>query len=393
MFNIEIHNKFIKKFKSGYPAVFRQACRKIPSGIEEGDMFTLTDSGGNSFAKAYYGIQNKCVGFLLPDSAPEELSRNFFSDLFDRAFTARKKFRNNPDTNLYRLFNAEGDGFGGMTIDYYAGYLLVNFYNRGIIKYADDIFDVLKNRPGVKGIYAKKRFSKGGKYIDDNDFVLGQKAPEPLLVKENGITIATRLNDGASTGIFADQRDIRKLLREKFAAGKSVLNTFSYTGAFSVAAALGGASKTVSVDLAGRSLKKTREMFEVNNISLDNHEIRVADIFEYYKFARKKNLTFDMVILDPPSFASSQKHTFSAKKDYPGLIAETLDVCPPGGIIIASTNCGLFDFAKFLSLIDKGAKMRNRKYKVLSKHSLPEDFKVSDRYPEGNYLKVAFLQV
>ena len=113
-------------------------------------------------------------------------------------------------------------------------------------------------------------------------------------------------------GVFLDQRNVRKVIRDKYAEGKSVLNTFSYTGAFSIAAALGGASKTTSVDLANRSKSKTIEQFSVNGIDYDAHDIIVEDVFNYFKYAVRKQLSFDMVILDPPSFARSKKHTFSA---------------------------------------------------------------------------------
>ena len=120
------------------------------------------------------------------------------------------------------------------------------------------------------------------------------------------MNFAVYLNDGAMVGVFLDQRNVRKQIRDKYAKGRTVLNMFSYTGAFSVFAALGGASKTTSVDLANRSLSKTIEQFSVNEVDYEAQDIIVEDVFLYFKYAAKKKMKFDMVVLDPPSFARSK---------------------------------------------------------------------------------------
>ena len=160
----------------------------------------------------------------------------------------------------------------------------------------------------------------------------------PIIVKENGMNFAVDLNDGAMTGIFLDQRDVRKAIRDNYSEGKNVLNTFSYTGAFSVAAVLGGALKTTSVDLANRSMAKTIEQFSVNGIDYEQQDIKVMDVFEYFRYAKRHELKFDLVILDPPSFARSKKYTFSTAKDYPALLMDAIAITEKNGIIVASTN-------------------------------------------------------
>jgi len=155
---------------------------------------------------------------------------------------------------------------------------------------------------------------------------------------------------------------------------------------------VGGASKTTSVDLANRSLSKTKEQFKANNIDLDSHDIIVEDVFNYFKYAVKKHLKFEIVILDPPSFARSKKNTFSAAKDYSNLIKEAIRVTEEYGIIIASTNHGSFTMEKFKSFIDKAFNDSGWKYDILEEFSLPDDFAVSEEYIEGNYLKVIFIR-
>ena len=279
-----------------------------------------------------------------------------------------------------------------MTIDYFDGHYLFTWYSLGIYEFKEIILKAFKERTEYKGIYQKKRFDSKGKYLDENDdFLFGEKAPAPLIVKENSVNFAIYLDDGAMVGVFLDQREVRKAIRDKYAKNKTVLNTFSYTGAFSVFAALGGAKETTSVDLAKRSLPKTTEQFNSNNIDLKKQNIIVEDVFNYFKYAVRKKLLFDMVVVDPPSFARSKKHTFSANKDYVKLLKEVIQITKNGGIIVASTNSANFSMMRFHDFIATAFKELKGKYRVLESHSLPKDFKVHDNFQEGNYLKVVFV--
>jgi 23S rRNA (cytosine1962-C5)-methyltransferase len=244
-----------------------------------------------------------------------------------------------------------------------------------------------------KGIYQKKRFDDKGKYIEDDDFVMGERGDFPMIVKENNVKVAVDLNDGPMVGFFLDQRKSRKTLMEKYSKGRDVLNTFSYTGIFSVFAALGGSKSTVSVDLANRSLEKTKEQFEINGIDLENNTIVVEDIFEYFTFAQKKDLTYDMIILDPPSFAKSKNYIFKADKNYKDIISQSIRILKEDGLILASTNLEKMDMDKFVSQIEEGVREENKKFKILEIFTQPEDFKVNESYPEGKYLKVVLLKI
>lgn len=200
------------------------------------------------------------------------------------------------------------------------------------------------------------------------------------------------MNDGLMTGIFLDQREVREAIREKYAVGKTILNTFSYTGAFSVAAAMGGALETTSVDLANRSLPKTKEQFEVNGIDPETQKIIVMDVFDYFKYASKKELSFDTVIIDPPSFARSKKRTFSVAKDYSKLLEEVIEITNKNGVIVASTNAANVTMEKFEGFIKKAFANKNCQFDWLEKYQLPNDFKINTHFPEGDYLKVWILR-
>jgi len=194
-------------------------------------------------------------------------------------------------------------------------------------------------------------------------------------------------------GFFIDQRETRKTLMEKYSEDMEVLNTFSYTGIFSVFAILGGAKSTTSIDLANRSLEKTKEQFELNKINLKNNHVIVEDIFEYFEYAEKKSFKFDIVILDPPSFAKSKNFIFKADKNYGILIKNSLKIMKEKGIIVASTNMEKMDIQKFKNEIGKVLKKENKKHKFIEEFRLPEDFQVTTTYPEGNYLKVLFIEI
>ncbi|MED3861716.1 class I SAM-dependent rRNA methyltransferase [Priestia megaterium] len=383
---------FIKKVNKGYPLIEKDALVDGHKLQEEGVIINLVTPKNQFLAKGYYGKQNKGYGWILTKKKSEQIDAAFFVRKIQRAIASRHDFYASEDTTAFRVFNSEGDGIGGLIIDYYDGYYVMSWYSEGIYQFKEYVIEALKSAPNFKGLYQKKRFNVKGQYIEEDDFVAGDKGEFPLIVKENGIRFAVYLNDGAMVGVFLDQRDVRKTIRDKYAKGKTVLNMFSYTGAFSVAAALGGAAKTTSVDLANRSLAKTIEQFSVNEIDHEAQDIIVEDVFKYFKYAVKKNMTFDLVVLDPPSFAKSKKHTFSAAKDYKDLLKEAIALTKPNGVIVASTNASNFDMKKFHSFIEKAFNEKGERYKMMEQFALPADFKTIKEFKSGNYLKVVFIQ-
>ena len=389
---VQVKADFAKDFKAGYPLISKDAIKNSDVLKTEGTIIDLYDENNRFLAKGYYGKQNKGRGWVLSRNQHEVIDQAFFENKIKKALDERKVLFEDAETTAFRVFNGEGDGIGGLTIDYYDGYFVMSWYSEGIYRFKEHVIQSLMNLIDVKGLYEKKRFDAKGTYIEDNDFVAGERANFPLIVKENGIHFAIYLNDGAMVGVFLDQRDVRKTIRDKYAAGKHVLNTFSYTGAFSVAAALGGAAKTTSVDLANRSKSKTIEQFSVNGLDYESQDIIVEDVFNYFKYAVRKKLTFDMVILDPPSFARSKKHTFSAGKDYPDLLKQAITITEKNGIIVASSNCSTFGMNKFKGFIEKAFQSTGDKYKLLEEFSLPQDFKTIREFKEGDYLKVVFIK-
>ena len=389
--NVTLKQGYIKEYQEGYPLIANEVIDDWRKVGDEGTVLNLYDAQKNFIVKGYYGRQNKGYGWVLSKEENEQVDATFFEKKIKQAVSFRASFYEDKHTTCFRVLNGAGDGVGGLSIDYFEGYYLLTWYSVGIYAFKQEIVDALKASVSFKGIYQKKRFDTKGAYLaDEDDFIEGEKAPEPLIVKENGAKFAIYLDDGAMVGVFLDQREVRKRIRDTYARGKTLLNTFSYTGAFSVFGALGGASKTTSVDLANRSRAKTREHFEINHIDADTQNIVVEDVFHYFKYALRKKMLFDVVVVDPPSFARSKKHTFSAAKDYTKLLKEVIQITQKGGVIVASTNSANFDMKTFKSFIDKAFKELKLRYKIEQTFSLPKDFRVLDTFREDDYLKVVF---
>ena len=343
---------------------------------------------GTFLGTAYLSQQNKGLGWFVSKDKVT-FNQAFFETLFRQAKEKRSAYYQDELTTAFRLFNQEGDGFGGLTVDLYGDYAVFSWYNSYVYQIRKVISEAFRQVfPEVLGTYEKIRF-KGLDY--ESAHVYGQEAPDFFTVLENGVLYQVFMNDGLMTGIFLDQHEVRGSLVDGLAMGKSLLNMFSYTAAFSVAAAMGGASQTTSVDLAKRSRELSQAHFQANGLSTDDHRFVVMDVFEYFKYAKRKGLTYDVIVLDPPSFARNKKQTFSVAKDYHKLISQSLEILNPEGIIIASTNAANISHQKFTEQIDKGFAGRN--YQILNKYGLPADFAYNKKDESSNYLKVISMKV
>ena len=343
---------------------------------------------GTFLGTAYLSQQNKGLGWFVSKDKVT-FNQAFFETLFRQAKEKRSAYYQDDLTTAFRLFNQEGDDFGGLTVDLYGDYAVFSWYNSYVYQIRKTISEAFRQVfPEVLGTYEKIRF-KGLDY--ESAHVYGQEAPDFFTVLENGVLYQVFMNDGLMTGIFLDQHEVRSSLVDGLAMGKSLLNMFSYTAAFSVAAAMGGASQTTSVDLAKRSRELSQAHFQANGISTDDHRFIVMDVFEYFKYAKRKDLTYDVIVLDPPSFARNKKQTFSVAKDYHKLISQSLEILNPGGIIIASTNAANVSRQKFTEQIDKG--FAGRSYQILNKYGLPADFAYNKKDESSNYLKVISMKV
>ena len=385
MNRIRVNKRVEKKLSKGFVLLEASDLENINLKDQEVEVHS---QDGNFLGTAYLSQQNKGLGWFV-STDKVTFNQAFFETLFRQAKEKRKAYFQDDLTTAFRLFNQEGDGFGGLTVDLYGDYAVFSWYNSYVYQIRKVISEAFRQVfPEVLGTYEKIRF-KGLDY--ESAHVYGQEAPDFFTILENGVLYQVFMNDGLMTGIFLDQHEVRGSLVDGLAMGKSLLNMFSYTAAFSVAAAMGGASQTTSVDLAKRSRELSQAHFQANGISTDDHRFIVMDVFEYFKYAKRKGLTYDVIVLDPPSFARNKKQTFSVAKDYHKLISQSLEILNPGGIIIASTNAANVSRQKFTEQIDKGFAGSN--YQILNKYGLPADFAYNKKDESSNYLKVISMKV
>lgn len=385
MNRIRVSKRFEKKLAKGLVLLEASDLENVNLKDQEVE---VQSQEGNFLGTAYLSQQNKGLGWFVSKDKVV-FNQAFFETLFRQAKEKRSAYYQDDLTTAFRLFNQEGDGFGGLTVDLYGDYAVFSWYNSYVYQIRQTISEAFRQVfPEVLGAYEKIRF-KGLDY--ESAHVYGQEAPDFFTVLENGVLYQVFVNDGLMTGIFLDQHEVRGSLVDGLAMGKSLLNMFSYTAAFSVAAAMGGASQTTSVDLAKRSRELSQAHFQANGISTDDHRFVVMDVFEYFKYAKRKGLTYDVIVLDPPSFARNKKQTFSVAKDYHKLISQSLEILNPGGIIIASTNAANVSRQKFTEQIDKG--FAGRSYQILNKYGLPADFAYNKKDESSNYLKVISMKV
>jgi 23S rRNA (cytosine1962-C5)-methyltransferase len=282
-------------------------------------------------------------------------STDRFANLFSAAVLRRDDLLRGPATNACRVFSGAADGCDGVFVDRYAdGAVLIDYEGRTPREFdpkraADIIRDQLAPF-GVRAVYykpfARDRSKMGGQLppvVTDPTPIAGEPLAESILIREHAWNLEIRLFDGLSTGLFLDQRENRRWVHEWCAKRKSpsVLNTFAYTCAFSVAAATAQAI-TTSVDVSPRYLEWGKRNFGHNGIDPEPHRFARMDTFEFFAYARRKGLTYDLILLDPPSFASGNKKKgikpWSSVSDYPQLLREAIALLNPKGTIFASTN-------------------------------------------------------
>lgn len=246
-------------------------------------------------------------------------------------------------TTAFRLANGAGDDLPGIEVDLYQSHLVVSLVSPEAEALKDAILDAAQAL-GAEGVYLKVRpkhasvLSPAERQLrTPSHAVRGKDAPPEFLVKENGLGFWVRLGDGLQTGLFLDQRDNRKRVRE-VSGGLSVLNLFAYTGAFTVAAAAGGALKTTTVDVAAGVLERARKNLDYMGAAAADHTLIDMDAVAYLKGAQKRGERYDLVILDPPSFATTKSSTFSAKDHLGDVIALAIRVTAGGGRLLVSTN-------------------------------------------------------
>ena len=358
---------------------------------EPGSLVELVTNQDHSLGTALYDPGARIVARRLSTSVVE-IDRSWFVACLERAVRSRS-WIDFGDTNVARLVNAEGDGLPGLTVDQYGDYLMVQYYTPAWERHLPTIAVALQEVYAPLGIYAKfrtqetRKLAAGKKQTPAQGRLLsGVAAPDDFIVVENGLRYRVDLVKDLNTGLFHDQRRNRLEFRH-LSAGCRVLNLFAYTGAFSVAAAAGGATQVTSVDVSGRYLDWARKNFHLNEIAAEDHEFVTGDCFAELDRLQKAGRYFDIVLMDPPSFSTTRKSRFTTSGGTAELVQKALGTLTTGGLLVTSSNLQKMPLDAYLKELRKGSLTAGYQLQVIKVAGQAEDFPFRVGFPEGNYLK------
>jgi len=265
-----------------------------------------------------------------------------------------------PDTDAYRLVHGAVDGIDGVTVDVYGHFVVVSLLSDRSDEDLARLFDGLMSL-GFRGVYLKRRPRQANLLSDDErkertpeHAVRGDDAPFDFVVRESSMPFVVRLGDGLSTGLFLDQRLNRRRVHD-LARDKRVLNLFAYTCAFGCAAALGGAASTTNIDVSKNVLERGREGYARAGIAGEGHLFLARDVLETLPKLARRGERYDLVVLDPPSYASTKHGRFSVEKDFAGLVSQALGLVSEGGSLLACTNLHSLEMRTFERMLRTGA--------------------------------------
>lgn len=311
-----------------------------------------------------------------------------YNQSISKAWSFRKKYIDHTaSTNVYRLINSYGDGLPEITIDVYDKNLLVQYFKPYNKHVKDEIYEILEGIFHPENITEKLRLK--GEDIETH-LILGKEVPKDFVVIENGIKFNISFHDGGGTGLFLDQKNNRKKV-QSLARGKEILNCFSYTSSFSIYGSLGGATMTTNVDLSKKAIEWSKKNFLLNELDIAAHEFIIGDVWDWLKIFQKRGRTFDLIILDPPSFSTSKMTTFAVEKDFPKLIGSGLNILREDGILIFSTNITKMSFSKFFQSLSRVKEFTPKVYKIIDVSSQGFDFPIDGVFLKEPYLKFIML--
>lgn len=378
----------------GHLWIFSGALQQAPHWVEAGGLIDVKSSTGQFVARGYYNPQTDIAIRILTRDSEEEIDLAFLRQRVRSALELRQVF--DPDvTNAYRLINAEGDGLPGLVVDRYAEILVAQIHTLGMERLRPLLIDALMAEAGTRGILLRndgQSRQREGMDVEEPVVVAGA-VPTQVTVRENNVLFVVDPWEGQKTGFFLDQRDKREALR-KYSRGKRVLNCFSYTGGFSVYAALSSsATRVVSVDISAPAIEAARQHFVLNGLDPNLHEFYTANVFDYLEEARLKGEMFDVVVLDPPAFAKTQGARTQALKAYRRLNQLGMQVLRPGGILLSCSCSGVVGMDDLLGVLAQNAERLHRSVQLLESYSHGVDHPIHLAMPETAYLKAIFCRV
>ena len=398
MVRIKVSRTLEEKIRKGYPWVFHYQVQNENIKGKSGDLAVVYDSRNRFLAIGLLDPESDIRFRVLQTRNPVKIDSNFFAEKFGAALRLRKPLSNDSTTG-YRIINGENDGFPGLVLDRYANTIVLKLYTSAWIPYLDILVSLFRNQLLVEHCVLrwsrKAALSVGvSKKWSDGCTLFGDTVGSPIRFKENGINFEADVLSGQKTGFFLDQRDNRQHIR-LLSKGKSVLNVFSYTGAFSVYAFTGGASSVIEIDSNSIALTISKKNLELNFpnriFSLEEFRQVRADGFDALSELESDKQKFDLVILDPPAFARRNKQTKKALNVYAKLAEAGARVSAKDGILFAASCSVHVKAHNFYEAVFSGIQSSGRGYEEIRRTGHAKDHPVA--FSQGEYLKGVFCRI
>ncbi len=396
-----------KPVLSKHPWVYAGAIRQVPESAADGDIVPVEDADGGFLAWGFLNRRSQIALRLVSWRPEERFDAGFWRERLLQAWRGREREGSWADpiastsgdgkgpTDAYRLVNAESDGLPGLVVDRYADWLVVQFLTLGMEVRKEELTEIVGElMPEAAGIFERSDVTvrkKEGLALTAGP-LRGPPPPAEVIVRENGLEFAVDLAAGHKTGFYLDQRENRARL-EKYAAGREVLNCFAYTGAFSVYAARGGAGPIVNVESSAEALVLAQRNMALNGFANRDDEHVAADVFEQLRRYRDVGRQFDLIVLDPPKFAHSQREVERAARGYKDINWLAMRLLRPGGLLFTFSCSGSVSPDLFQKILFSAALDAGREVQIIGRLAQSADHPVLLTFPESAYLKGAICLV
>jgi 23S rRNA (cytosine1962-C5)-methyltransferase len=394
---LELRKDLARHLRAGHPWVFRKAIERAPNRLPAGAIVDVVE-GGRFVARGYYDPHSAISVRVLTRDAAEAIDATFWRRRVARAAQVRRELVSGASG--YRLVHGESDLLPGVVVDRYDRWAVLKLYSAGLTPHRGQIVEAIRAaHEDLAGVYGRDEIPR-----DDDDerdapglsktpapegrVLWGAEPPDRIEVDEHGMKLLVDVRHGQKTGTFLDQRENRRLVRDLARGRPEALNCFSYTGGFSVAAALGGARHVVSADVDRDAIALARENFRANGLDPADHAFAVADVFELLATYKKEGRRFDLVVCDPPAFAKSQKAVESALAGYASLNRAALAVVAPGGLLVTASCSARVSAEQFFDAVKEAAFKSRVDLQLVEERRQPPDHPVHPQFREGRYLKL-----
>jgi 23S rRNA (cytosine1962-C5)-methyltransferase len=386
---VTLHPGKEKPVRQRHPWVFSGAIASVDGQPAAGDLVDVTAASGEWLARGYFNARSQIVVRLLTWERPEPCDADFWRRRLAAAAARRAALAADPDTTAYRLVYAESDAAPGLIVDRYGDWLAVQFLTAGVEARRELLLGLLAELFTPAGIVDRSDASvrrQEGLPLRSG-LAWGETPPADLELRENGLRFPVDLLGGQKTGFYLDQRENRRIVGQ-LAAGRRVLNAFSFTGAFAVYALAGGATHVTNVDSSYDALLGAEAALRCNHFDPDRQAEGVAgDVFQVLRGFRDEGRVFDMVILDPPKFARSKAELTGATRGYKDINLLGLRLLAPDGLLATFSCSGLVTADLFQKIVFGASVDAGRDVQIIAHLSQGADHPILLSFPEGEYLK------